>query len=155
MTASSRPDAANDATEARLPPLLNSYGTLIGLADGGAHLDTTCDARYTTYMLAKWVREKQIMTMERAIQRLTSEPADMFGLTGRGRLKVGNPADIVIFDPATVGCAPRWEARHDLPGGAKRLVSQSIGVEYTIVNGITAWEGNQLSAARAGQVLRA
>ena len=143
-----------NCTEERLPDLLNAPNTLIGLADGGAHVDTTCDARYTTYLLGTWVRERGIMSLEKAVQKLTAEPADIFGMKDRGRLTVGSVADIVVFDPATVGCAARWEKRFDQPGGAKRLVSASYGVEYTFVNGTAAWENNALTGARAGRVIR-
>ena len=108
---------------------------LIALGDGGAHVDMLCDAGYPTYLLGTWVRERQIMTLEQAIARLTAQPADLFGIKGRGRLAVGNAADIAIFDPATIGSASRGERRFDLPGGAKRMVMPSRGVEYTIVNG--------------------
>ena len=108
---------------------------LIALGDGGAHVDMLCDAGYPTYLLGTWVRERQIMTLEQAITRLTAQPADLFGIKGRGRLAVGQAADIAIFDPDTIGSASRGERRFDLPGGAKRMVMPSRGVEYTIVNG--------------------
>jgi N-acyl-D-aspartate/D-glutamate deacylase len=140
--------------EARLPEIMNAPHTLIGLADGGAHVDTTCDARYSTYLLGTWVRERGIMSLERAVQKLTSEPADIFGMKDRGRLRVGNAADIVVFDPTTVGCGDRWEKRYDLPGGAKRLVIASKGIEFTIVNGVVTWERNGITDARPGRVIR-
>ncbi len=143
-----------NVTESRHGELLQAEGTLIGLADGGAHVDTTCDARYTTHLLGKWVRERQIMTLERAVARLTSEPADFFGIKGRGRLKVGNAADIAIFDPETVAPEPRWRNSYDLPGGSKRIVIGSRGIEYTMVNGTMVWENGQQTEARAGQILR-
>ena len=76
---------------------------LIALGDAGAHVDMLCDAGYPTYLLGTWVRERQIMTLEQAVARLTSQPADLFGIKDRGRLKQGYAADIAIFDPATVG----------------------------------------------------
>ena len=78
---------------------LTDPGVLIALGDGGAHVDMLCDAGYPTYLLGTWVRERQIMTLEQAIQRLTAQPADLFGIKGRGRLAVGQAADIAIFDP--------------------------------------------------------
>jgi N-acyl-D-aspartate/D-glutamate deacylase len=94
------------------------------------------------------------MPLERAVQRLTSEPADLFGIRGRGRLAVGNAADITIFDPASIGSPSRPERRNDLPGGAKRMVSVPRGVEATIVNGALTWAGGRLTGAAAGRVLR-
>src|SRR5262249_20617125 len=114
---------------------------LIALGDAAAHVDMLCDAGYPTYLLGTWVRERQVMSLEQAAARLTRHPADLFGLRGRGRLAVGNAADIAIFDPETVGSASRGERRYDLPGGAKRMVMPSRGVEYTIVNGTVVYAG--------------
>ena len=86
--------------------------------------------------------------------RLTAQPADLFGIKGRGRLRPGSAADVAIFDPDTIGSASRGERRYDLPGGAKRMVMPSRGVEYTIVNGAVTWEQGQLTEAKAGKVLR-
>ena len=127
---------------------------LIALGDGGAHVDMLCDAGYPTYLLGTWVRERQIMSLEEAIRRLTAQPADLFGITGRGRLATGNPADLAIFDPETIGSASRGERRFDLPGGAKRMVMPSRGVEYTIVNGEIVYANGRATGATPGQVLR-
>ena len=127
---------------------------LIALGDAGAHVDMLCDAGYPTYLLGTWVRERQIMSLEQAIPRLTAQPADLLGIKGRGRLAIGNAADIAIFDPGTVGSASRGERRHDLPGGAKRMVMPSRGVEYTIVNGMVVYAGGRATGATPGTVLR-
>jgi N-acyl-D-aspartate/D-glutamate deacylase len=127
---------------------------LIALGDGGAHVDMLCDAGYPTYLLGTWVRERQIMSLEQAVARLTAQPADLFGIKGRGRLAVGNAADLAIFDPETIGSASRGERRFDLPGGAKRMVMPSRGVEYTIVNGQVVYAGGQATGATPGTVLR-
>ncbi|HEY1798545.1 MAG TPA: amidohydrolase family protein [Stellaceae bacterium] len=127
---------------------------LIALGDAGAHVDMLCDAGYPTYLLGTWVRERQIMTLEQAIARLTSQPADLFGIKGRGRLTQGYAADIAIFDPATIGSASRGERRFDLPGGAKRMVMPARGVTHTIVNGAVAYAGGQVTGSASGAVLR-
>jgi N-acyl-D-aspartate/D-glutamate deacylase len=127
---------------------------LIALGDGGAHVDMLCDAGYPTYLLGTWVRERQIMTLEEAVRRLTAQPADLFGVKWRGRLAVGNAADIAIFDPDRIGSASRGERRFDLPGGAKRMVMPSRGVEYTIVNGDIVYSDGRATGATPGQVLR-
>ena len=85
---------------------------------------------------------------------LTSDPAEVFGVKGRGRLAPGLAADVAIFDPARVGSTNRGERRFDLPGGAKRMVMPSQGVEYTVVNGVVTWPDGKLTGAAAGQVLR-
>jgi N-acyl-D-amino-acid deacylase len=127
---------------------------LIALGDGGAHVDMLCDAGYPTYLLGTWVREREIMTLEQAVARLTTQPADLFGIKGRGRLAAGNAADIAIFDPATIGSASRGERRFDLPGGAKRMVMPSRGVEYTIVNGRIVYADGRATGVTPGEVLR-
>jgi N-acyl-D-aspartate/D-glutamate deacylase len=143
-----------NATPNRVRELITDKRVLLALSDGGAHVDMLCDAGYCTYLLGTWVREREAMTLERAVQRITAEPADLFGIKGRGRLAVGNAADIVIFDPDTIGSAHRGEKRFDLPGGGKRMVMPSRGVDCTIVNGTVVWQDGRLTGATPGQVLR-
>jgi len=100
------------------------------------------------------VRERKVLSLEEAVRRMTSDPADFFGIKDRGRIAPGMAADLVIFDPATVGMAARPERIHDLPGGGKRMVKRSRGVEMTIVNGEVVWEKGALTGATAGRVLR-
>ena len=138
----------------RMAELLNNPAILIGLGDGGAHVDMLCDSGYPTYLLGTWVRERGVLSLPEAIRRLTSDPADMFGIRDRGRLKPGLAADITVFDPATVGSSNRGERRYDLPGGGKRMVMPSRGVRTTIVNGVTTYADGELAGACAGQVLR-
>ena len=134
--------------------LLRNNNTLIGLSDGGAHLGVLCDAGYSTYLLGHWVRERKALTLEAAVQRMTSEPAALFGITDRGRVEAGLAADIAIFDAATVGSAERGVKRYDLPGGAKRFVMPSQGIDYTIVNGTPIYENGEMTGVKPGQVLR-
>jgi N-acyl-D-amino-acid deacylase len=143
-----------NANEDRIPELISDPRTMVGLSDGGAHVDMLCDAGYATYMLGTWVRERSAMTLERAVQRITSEPADYFGIKGRGRLSPGMAADVAIFDFNTVGSARRGEMRSDLPGGGRRLVMPARGIEYTVVNGEVLYEHGKVSDTLPGQVLR-
>jgi len=138
----------------RMAELLNDQSVLLGLGDGGAHLDMLCDSGYPTYVLGTWVRERKVLTLEEAVRRMTSDPADFFGIKDRGRIAPGMAADLVIFDPASVGSAGKPERLYDLPGGAKRMVMRSRGIEYTVVNGAVTWEGGTLTGAAAGKVLR-
>lgn len=138
----------------RMAEILNNPAMLLGLGDGGAHLDMLCDAGYPSYMLGTWVREKKVLTLEEAVRRMTSDPADFFGIRDRGRLKAGLAADLAIFNPDTVGSLGRPERRYDLPGGAKRMVMRSQGIEYTVVNGAVMWENGKLTGATSGKVLR-
>lgn len=143
-----------NANEDLIPELITDPRTMVGLSDGGAHVDMLCDAGYCTYLLGTWVREKQAMTLEYAVQRLTSEPARFFGIQERGRLAQGMAADLVLFDYNTVGSAKRPEMRHDLPGGGRRLVMPARGVQCTIVNGVVLYEEQKHTGALPGQVLR-
>ena len=145
--------AAYNFNDERMPELLSNMDTIIGLSDGGAHVDLMCDAAYPTNLLGKWVRDKGVLTLEQAVQRLTTQPADFLGLKDRGRLAPGACADIVVFDLATVGPGQR-EKRFDLPSGGKRIVVDSVGIDHTIVNGIEVFSGGRLTGARPGTVLR-
>ncbi len=138
----------------RMREMLNDPSVLLGLGDGGAHLDILCDSGYPTYLLGTWVRERQAITSEEAVRRLTSDSADMFGIRDRGRLKPGLAADICIYDSATVGSSNRGERRHDLPGGGKRMVMPSRGICYTVVNGRIVYADGALTGDAGGQVLR-
>jgi N-acyl-D-amino-acid deacylase len=134
--------------------LITDPRTMLGLSDGGAHVNMLCDAGYCTYLLGTWVRERQVMPLEQAVKRITSEPADLFGIKDRGRLQVGRPADVTIFDERTVGSAKRARMQEDLPGGGRRLVMPAEGIEYTVVNGEVLYEHGKHSGAMPGQVLR-
>lgn len=142
-----------NSDESRIPELITDPRAMIGLSDGGAHVDSLCDAGYATYLLGTWVRDQGVMSLERAIQRITTEPASLFGITQRGRIAPGLAADFAIFDLATVGSDKTGEMRYDLPGGGRRLVVPSRGMEYTIVNGEVLFEAGKDSGARNGQVL--
>ena len=146
--------AVFNTNEERLAKLINDPRPMLGLSDAGAHVNLLCDAGYCTYLLGHWVRELQAITLEYAVKRITSEPADFFGLKGRGRLAVGNPADLAIFDPATVGSSRRGTMKDDLPGGGKRLVMPATGVIHTIVNGAMVYEDGRYTGATPGEVLR-
>jgi N-acyl-D-amino-acid deacylase len=138
----------------RVKEILANPDVLIGLGDAGAHVDMMCDAGYPTYTLGTWVREREIMTLEEGVRRMTSDPADFFGIADRGRLAPGLAADVTVFDATTIGSGNRGERRHDLPGGGKRMVMPSKGVEYTLVNGEVTWADGTVQEARAGKVLR-
>jgi len=145
---------ANTNRERIVDLLLESDRTLIGLSDGGAHVDMFCEAGYTTYMLGHWVREKRALTLEHAVKRMTSEPADFLGIRDRGRLKPGLAADIVVFDPATVNSPTRGSMVYDLPAGGGRLVAKATGVASVIVNGKPLFDQGTHTGAFPGRVLR-
>ena len=108
--------------------------SLLGLSDAGAHLTLFCEAGQTSRLLGHWVRERQALSLEQGVRRITSMPADIFGLRDRGRLAPGLAADIAVFDPATIADHPP-ELVHDLPGGGPRLVQRASGIAWSFVNG--------------------
>jgi N-acyl-D-amino-acid deacylase len=144
---------ATTSDEGEISKLVADSRTILGLSDAGAHVGLLCDAGYCTHLLSTWAREKQVITLERAVQRLTSEPADYFGIGARGRLRPGLAADITIFDYDRVAPGP-FLTLSDLPGGGRRLVQEATGIQYTIVNGEVAYENGQHTGALPGQVLR-
>lgn len=114
--------------------LLSDKTVVLGLSDAGAHASQLCDAGASTHLLGHWVREKEVLTMEEAVRKLTSEPADLFGLADRGRIAPGQTGDLAIFDPKTVRCG-ELERVHDLPGGADRLIAPAEGMRAVVVAG--------------------
>ncbi|MBS0547023.1 MAG: amidohydrolase family protein [Proteobacteria bacterium] len=120
--------------EKEVAELITDPNTIIALSDAGAHASQLCDACYSTYLLGHWVRDRKVFTLEEAVHNLTQRPAEMFGITDRGVLAEGRPADIVVFDPNTVGPGPLKRV-YDMPAGADRLVSDASGIDAVIVNG--------------------
>jgi N-acyl-D-aspartate/D-glutamate deacylase len=114
--------------------LLRDPRTVLGLSDAGAHASQLCDACFSTHLLGHWVREREALTLPEAVRMLTSRAAEVFGLRDRGRLAVGAPADVVVFDPRRVAPSPLRRVR-DLPSGAERLVSDAIGIDAVLVEG--------------------
>jgi N-acyl-D-aspartate/D-glutamate deacylase len=134
--------------------LLADERTLLGLSDAGAHASQLCDACYATHLLGYWVRERKALPLEQAVWRLTGHPHQAFRIADRGLLREGFHADLVAFDPSTVG-ASAVERVHDQPGGADRLISRSSGVEHTWVNGVpTRTAGEDVEGAAPGRLIR-
>jgi N-acyl-D-aspartate/D-glutamate deacylase len=145
--------AENNIDDEAVSKILTHPNAVIGLGDGGAHVQFHGGYGYLTKLLGEWVREKQIMSLEQAVRRLTFDSASTFGLYDRGLLRPGLAADIVIFDPATVKCG-KEEVVHDFPAGGWRIKETSEGVSYTIVNGQVLLEDKKHTGALPGRVLR-
>jgi len=148
---------ANDDPDA-IAWLLPRDNVLLGLADSGAHVSQLCDACFSTDLLGNWVRERGVMPLERAIHKLTGEPAAVYGLTDRGTVEVGKAADLCVFDPETVGPGPLRRVR-DFPANGERLTADApVGMTHTLVNGVPIRVDGAPSeeglAARPGTVLR-
>ena len=131
----------------------NDPRVLLGGSDAGAHLDLMCHANYTTVVLGEMVRERELFTLPEAVRRMTDMPARLLGLRERGQVAEGWHADLVVFDPATVGSCPA-EARHDLPAGSVRLVADAIGVDLVVVGGTVIARDGAMTGATPGTVLR-
>jgi N-acyl-D-amino-acid deacylase len=133
--------------------ILQLPNTLVGLSDAGAHVAQHCDAGLPSYLLSEWVRERNALSLEEGVRRLTSEPSDFLGLTCKGRLKPGSDADLVLFDPRRIRpLPPEW--RYDLPGGQPRLIERAEGIEYTIVNGHVLFKRDEYQGGMPGRVVR-
>jgi len=125
---------ANDDVEA-VRHLLTHEQVVLGLSDAGAHVAQLCDAPLYTDLLGNWVRERQLMPLEKAVRKLSAEPADIFGFVRRGYLREGYWADVCVFDPQTVGPGPMRRVR-DFPAEAERLTAEEpSGVRHVLVNG--------------------
>lgn len=148
------PPAAGDNEEswALRQQLWNDERCLIGASDAGAHLDFLATFNYSTYLLAA-ARDRNLLSLESAVQKLTDVPARLYGLKDRGRIEDGWCADLVVFDPEKVAPAD-IEVREDLPGGAWRLYSEAIGVHHVFINGEQAVLDGQFTDARPGTLLR-
>jgi N-acyl-D-amino-acid deacylase len=149
---------ANDDPEG-IAWLLPRDHVLLGLADSGAHVSQLCDACFATDLLGNWVRDKSVMPLERAVHKLTGEPAKVYGLADRGVVEAGRAADICVFDPATVAPGPLRRVR-DFPADGERLTADSpVGVRHVLVNGqpirVDDRPAGAESAGLPGKVLRA
>jgi N-acyl-D-aspartate/D-glutamate deacylase len=139
--------------DAAMAQILTYPNAVIGLSDGGAHVQFQSGFGFSTRLLSEWVREKGVMTLEQAVRRLTFDSASIFGLYDRGLLRPGMVADLVIFDPDTVRPLP-LEVVHDFPTGAKRIKEAAAGIHMTIVNGEVLLEEGRHTGALPGRVLR-
>ncbi|MBK6855681.1 MAG: amidohydrolase family protein [Microthrixaceae bacterium] len=127
--------------------------SILGGSDAGAHLDRMCGAPFPTRFLGDCLRGRKLVSVERAVQMMTSDQAALFGLRDRGRLVEGYQADVVVVDPETVG-SELATLVHDLPGNSPRLTADSIGVRKVLVNGVVTVVDGQATGDLPGTVLR-
>jgi N-acyl-D-amino-acid deacylase len=133
--------------------ILGSPYAVVGLSDGGAHVQFHSNVGNPTRLLGYWVREKKIMSLEHAVRRLTFDSASAFGIYDRGLLQPGMVADIVVFDPETVRPLPE-DVVHDFPNNGWRMRELAEGIHYTVVNGEVLLEKGTHTGAYPGRVLR-
>src|SRR4030095_2699409 len=142
----------NMDTEA-VAQILGSPFAVVGLSDGGAHVEFPSNVSNPTRLLGYWVREKQIMSLEHAVRRLTYDSASAFGIYDRGLVQPGMAADPVAFDPATA--APvKEDVVHDFPANGWRMRELAEGIHYTVVNGEVLLEKGQHTGSHPGRVIR-
>ena len=127
--------------------------SLVTFSDSGAHVSQIMDSSLQTHLLSYWVRERQAFTLEQAVRRITYDTATVWGFHDRGLVRQGMAADLVVFDPATVG-ARMPEVVNDLPAGARRLKQVAEGIRHTIVNGTVVLTDNEPSGDHPGRLLR-
>ena len=133
--------------------LMQHPRTVVTFSDSGAHVSQIMDASLQTHLLGHWVRTRQAFTLEQAIRMLSFVPATHWGLADRGLIREGMAADLIVFDPATIGPAMP-EVAHDLPAGARRLVQRARGISATVVNGEVILRDGKPTGAWPGQLLR-
>jgi N-acyl-D-amino-acid deacylase len=138
--------------------LLPRDNVLLGLADSGAHVSQLCDACFATDLLGNWVRDRGVMSLERAVHKLTAEPAGVYGLNDRGSVVPGKAADLCVFDPAVVGPGPLRRV-YDFPADGERLTAdQPVGMTHVLVNGVPIRVDGEAAAdgldSRPGTLLR-
>lgn len=127
----------------------------VALSDAGAHLTFFCDAGFGLHLMGHWARDLGKLTLEAATHELTAKPAAIYRIPDRGRIAPGCHADLLLFDPATVGRGPKRRV-NDLPGGAPRLTTDALGVHGVWVNGVKVSDGQGIveTKTRPGRVLR-
>ncbi len=134
--------------------LLSHDHSLVSLSDAGAHLSFLDESGFGLVLLGYWSRDKKIMSVEKAVHRLTKAQADFFSIRERGELKVGHHADLLLFDLKQVGRSNKRRL-NDLPAKATRVATQAVGVEGVWVNGVrVADKTGALNAATPGKLLR-
>jgi N-acyl-D-amino-acid deacylase len=144
--------SSTNGDEESVAEIIRSPHVLVGQSDAGAHLIYDAGFGYATRLLGYWVREKNVMSLEEAVRKLTFMVASIFGLRDRGLLRQGMAADLTIFDPATIReCDPTMV--QDLPGKERRFVQKALGIEMTIVNGQVLIERDAHTGALPGTVL--
>jgi len=135
--------------------LLRHPHAAVALSDAGAHLSFLCDAGFGLHLFGHWVRERGDLTLEEAVKRVTSDVAAAYRIKDRGRLTPGAWADVLLFDPKTVGRGAKRRV-NDLPTGASRLDTPAVGLHGVWVNGVRTVDerGVVAECGRPGRVLR-
>jgi N-acyl-D-aspartate/D-glutamate deacylase len=148
-----KPTDRDDATWELRAEAWRDPHVMVGGSDAGAHLDRMCGANYPTSFLGDCLRGRKLVPVEEAVRMMTSQPAELFGLTDRGVIREGAIADLVVFDPETVASEPA-RLVEDLPGNSPRLFAASVGVARVLVGGIETIVDGEPTGALPGSILR-
>jgi N-acyl-D-aspartate/D-glutamate deacylase len=135
---------------------LTHPSAVLGLGDGGAHCGMICDASLPTYTLTHWARDRTRgakLPLEWLIRKQTKDTAELYGLTDRGTLEVGQRADLNVIDHERLTLhSPRLV--HDLPAGGRRLIQEAEGYVATVVKGEVTRRNGVDTGARPGRLVR-
>ncbi len=134
----------NNVDDNAVAQILTYPNAVIGLSDGGAHVQFQSGFGFSTRLLSEWVREKQVMTLEHAVRRLTFDSASALGIHDRGLLRPGLAADIVVFDPATIRSNATYDEPRQFPEG----------IDHVIVNGTLVVRDGEHTGATPGRAIR-
>ena len=147
-----RQPIANELTD-QVIEMIKHPRAVCTFSDSGAHVSQIMDSSLQTHLLSYWVREKQAMSLEEGVRQITYDTATLWGLHDRGLIREGLAADLVIFDPETIG-ADMPEIVHDLPAGQRRIKQTATGIKNTLVNGEVLLTNNEYSGSTSGKLLR-
>jgi N-acyl-D-aspartate/D-glutamate deacylase len=143
-----------NSDEAAVARMLRHPRSLVSLSDAGAHLTFFNDAGFGLHLLGHWSRELGALPLAEAAYRLTGQPASLFGIRGRGALRPGYWADLLLFDPSRVQRGPNRRA-FDLPAAQPRLKAEGVGVHGVWVNGVRVFGDGASKEPLPGRLLRA
>jgi N-acyl-D-aspartate/D-glutamate deacylase len=143
----------DDASWARRVEVWRDPRAVVGASDAGAHVDMIDSFSYCTSMIEGAVRKRSLLPLEEAVHYLTDVPARLYGLRERGRVAPGYHADLVVFDPVTIGAGP-VSTRYDLPAGAGRIYGEGEGIAHVFVGGEESVRHGEFTEARVGAILR-
>ena len=143
-----------DELASRERDLVDPY-THISVSDGGAHTRFNTNSTWPVFWLSFWIRDREIMSLEQAHYKISALPAWLTDFRDRGTLRVGNWADIIVYNMEELGFVyDRPIFANDFPGGERRFIQKATGLRYTLVNGTVTFEENNCTGALPGQLLR-
>ena len=144
-----------NSDERAVGQIIKNPSASVALSDAGAHLTFFCDAGFGLHLMGYWARDLNVLSLETAIHELTAKPSKIFRIPKRGQIMPGHYADLLLFDPKTIGRGPSRRV-FDLPGGGARLTSDATGIHGVWVNGmqIIDTDGSQAEICRPGRLLR-